>query len=139
MLPSFDNYCRLIASLPNQYPYIQSSTLSTYTIGAFAAEVEGQITFSGGYVLDVWELLDLSTHTIRRYSYKLERAGETIWWYDPQEHPNDPTLASTHPHHKHIHPDIKHHRVPTPDISFNKSNLPFLIREVGQLLNPSGG
>ena len=37
---------------------------------------------------------------------------------------------SAHPHHKHVRPDIKHHRVPAPGLSFQAPNLPFLIREV---------
>jgi hypothetical protein len=52
VLPTFEEYCRLIASLPEQFPFIQSSTLAAYTIGPFSAEVQGQITFPGGYVLD---------------------------------------------------------------------------------------
>lgn len=133
MLPSFDAYCHLLADLPQQFPHIQQSTLSAHTIGALTAEVEGQITFHNGYVLDVWELLDLAKHTIYHYSYELRRADETIWWYDPQEHPNDPTLAATHPHHKHVPPDIKHHRIPAPGISFTEPNLPALIREIAAL------
>ncbi|MBN1873250.1 MAG: hypothetical protein JXA33_03400 [Anaerolineae bacterium] len=134
MLPDFEAYCNLIANLPNQSPYIQRSILSAYTISALTAEVEGQIIFGDHYVLDVWELLDLVTQTIYRYSYELRCGTEIIWWYDPQEHPNDPTLTSTHPHHKHVSPDIKHHRIPAPGISFEEPNLPFLIREVEKLL-----
>lgn len=40
------------------------------------------------------------------------------------------TLAGTHPHHKHVAPDIKHHRVPASGLSFTQPNLPFLIREI---------
>lgn len=40
------------------------------------------------------------------------------------------SLASTHPHHKHIPPDIKHHRIPAPNLSFTIPNLPFLIEEI---------
>ena len=134
MLPSFSEYCALVAQLPDQFTSIRSSTLQAHTIGPFAAEVEGQVFFESGYVLDVWELLDLSAHTIHHYSYELRRAEERIWWYDPQSHPDDPTLASTDPHHKHIQPDIKHHRVPASEISFARPNLPFLIQEVEQLL-----
>ena len=50
--------------------------------------------------------------------------------YDPQPHPNDPTLASTAPHHKHVPPDIKHHRIPAPGLSFDRPNLPLLIEEI---------
>ncbi len=135
MLPEFDLYCELLAALPHHYPWIKSSTLHAFTIGPFAAEIDGQITFADGFVLDVWELLDLSTGSIRRYSYALDQHGERVWWYDPQEHPNDPTLASTHPHHKHVHPDIKHNRIPAPGLSFTEPNLPFLLREIEQLLS----
>ncbi|MGC9398114.1 MAG: toxin-antitoxin system TumE family protein [Anaerolineae bacterium] len=46
-------------------------------------------------------------------------------WYDPTPHPNDSSLASTHPHHKHVPPDVKHHRIPAPGLSFTpQSALP---------------
>jgi hypothetical protein len=51
-------------------------------------------------------------------------------WYDSHEHPQDPTLASTHPHHKHIPLDLKHHRIPASGLSFTQPNLPFLIQEI---------
>jgi len=73
---------------------------------------------------------------VRNYSYEIYVAGEQIAWYDPFEHPNIPELASTHPHHKHIQPDVKHHRVPAPGISFTEPNLPFLIEEIEQNLLP---
>jgi len=34
------------------------------------------------------------------------------------------------PHHKHIPPDIKHHRIPAPHLSFVEPNRPFLIEEI---------
>lgn len=43
---------------------------------------------------------------------------------------NDPSLASTDPHHKHVPPEIKRHRIPAPDLSFTRPNLPFLIEEI---------
>ena len=139
MLPPFEAYCLLLADLPSQFSSIQTSTLTVYTIGPFAAEVEGKLIFRDDYVLYVWELLDLSTGTFRNYSYELERKGERVWWYDPTEHPNDPSLAQTHPHHKHIPPDIKHHRVPAPGLSFTRPNLPFLIEEIErELLDREG-
>lgn len=134
MLPTFEDYCLLIASLPDRFPSIRSSTLIAYRIGPFAAEVEGQLTFESGYVLTVWELLDLSRGTIHNYSYELDRADERVWWYDPTEHPGDATLRSSYPHHKHVSPDIKRHRVPAPELSFTRSNLPALIEEVERLL-----
>ena len=134
MFPTFEEYCRLIASLPDQFPSIESSTLIGYTIGPFVAEVEGQLIFESDYTLEVWELLDLSARAIRSYSYELNSAGERVWWYDPTEHPSDLTLRSSYPHHKHVHPDIKHHRISAPSLSFTQPNLPFLIQEIEQLL-----
>jgi len=32
MFPPLDAYCRLVAELPQQFPLIQSSTLTAYTI-----------------------------------------------------------------------------------------------------------
>ncbi len=59
----------------------------------------------------------------------------SVNWYDSQPHPNDPTLASTHIHHKHIPPDIKHNRIPAPIMSFTHPNLPELIFEIEQLIS----
>jgi hypothetical protein len=47
----------------------------------------------------------------------------------------NPSLAATDPHHKHILPDIKHHRVPAPDLPFTRPYLPFLIQEIEQLVS----
>ena len=138
MLPPFEKYCRLIAGLPDQFPTIRYSTVTVFSIGPFAAEVEGQLAFESDYVLDVWELLDLSTGTIRNYSYELDHAGERVWWYDPTEHPGDATLRDSYPHHKHVPPDIKHHRIPAPEISFTRPNLPVLIKDVKQRLQAHG-
>lgn len=134
MLPSFAVYCQLLADLPQQFPSIQTSTLQAHTIGKYVAEVEGQLVFADGYVLSVWELLDLSAQTICKYSYELDRHGERVWWYDPMGHPENPALRDTFPHHKHVHPDIKHNRIPAPDLSFTQPNLPLLIAEIEVLL-----
>src|SRR2546426_961191 len=83
----------------------------------------------GNVVLDVWELLDFDAKRILNYSYEIYRGGEKIAWYDPFEHPHVSELAATHPHHKHVPPDIKHNRIPAPGISFEHPNLPFLIEE----------
>ena len=64
------------------------------------------------------------------HSYEVWLGGDKLYWYDSQPHPNDPTLAGTHPHHKHLPPDIKHHRVPAPGLNFSQPNLPFLIAEI---------
>jgi hypothetical protein len=131
--PSFEEYCQLVAGLPDRFSSIRASTLAVYTIGPSIAETAGQLTFDAGYVLDVWELLDLANGSIRSYSYELNCAEERVWWYDPTEHPNDPTLESSYPHHKHVLPDIKHNRIPAPETSFTRPNLPVLIQEIEKL------
>lgn len=83
MLPPFKEYCSLLGGLPEQYPVIQSSTLSAYTIGPFTAEVVGQVIFTDGYTLDIWELLDLSApFAVTAMNWiKLKReSGGTIRW-----------------------------------------------------------
>ena len=136
-LADFQTYGALIYALQEKYPSVQSSTLVLATIGPTLAKLEGQVTFVGDVVLDVWELVDFAAGRIRSYSYEIYQAGEKIAWYDPFAHPHIPELASTHPHHKHILPDIKHHRVPAPGISFEQPNLPTLIQEIERELLPS--
>ncbi len=71
---------------------------------------------------------------IKGYGYEVWRGNEQMYWYDSQPHPNEPTLASTDPHHKHVPPDIKHNRVPAPGMSFREPNLPFLLAEIERSL-----
>jgi hypothetical protein len=40
------------------------------------------------------------------------------------------SLPETYPHHKYVPPDIKHNRVPAPEISFHQPNLRRLIEEI---------
>lgn len=79
-----------------------------------------EIIFPDEVILDVWELIDFEIGRIRSYSYEIYRTGEKNRLYDPYEHPHIPELASTYPHHKHILPDIKQHRIPAPRISFDQ-------------------
>jgi hypothetical protein len=71
---------------------------------------------------------------IEEYGYELWHSTEKTAWYDSQPHPEDPTLASTHPHYKHVPPNIKRNRVPAPQMSFTQPNLPVLIQEIEDLL-----
>ena len=129
-IPDFQAYGELVYTLPERFPSIQHSTLVLASIGPTLAKLEGQVTFIGDMVLDVWELLDFDARRILNYSYEVHRADEKILWYDPFEHPHVPELASAYPHHKHILPDIKHNRVPAPGISFEQPNILFLIEEI---------
>ena len=79
------------------------------------------------------EEIDFDAGIITSYGYEVYRGEERLYWYDDFPHPNDQTLASTMPHHKHIPPDIKHHRIPAPGISFDRPNLPFLLQEIEEV------
>lgn len=129
---SLREYEIFVYTLPQRYSSLLHSTLVVAQRGRGLAELKGEIAFSGEYRLAVYERLtwDTGPLTIEGYSYEVWRGNEKLYWYDSQPHPNDPTLASTHPHHKHIPPDIKHHRVPAPDLSFISPNLSFLIAEI---------
>ena len=79
-------------------------------------------------------LWDSGPLRIQAYGYELWRGSEELYWYDSQPHPDDPSLAGTHPHHKHVQPNIKHHRVPAPGLGFDQPNLTFLMDEVETIL-----
>jgi len=121
-----------VNSLPDQFPRIHTRRLLSLNVIKYYAELAGDVLFPDGYRLNVYERLswDAGPLTIEGYSYEVWRSSEELHWYNSQPHPNDPALAGTDPHHKHIPPDIKHHRVPAPGLNFAEANLPFLIREM---------
>lgn len=133
---SLRSYEEFIYTLPQQFPFLISSTLVVVRRGARMVTVSGEIRFPRGYRLVVKERLTFDTGPLilRRYGYEVWQGDEKLTWYDSQPHPDDPSLAVTAPHHKHIPPRIRHHRVPAPELSFTKPNLPFLIQEIEQLV-----
>ena len=131
-LASIADYETFVYGLPEAFASIQMSTLVVVHTGPLTAVVRGEIHFGQGLVLRVLEVVNARQQRIERYGYELWRADRELWWYDSWSHPDVPGLDSTHPHHKHIPPDIKHHRVPAPGLSFDSPNLPLLIREVEQ-------
>jgi hypothetical protein len=133
---SLPEYEEFIYTLPQRYASIRSSTLVLVRRGAKFAIVSGQIWFHNGYHLTMQEHLTLETQSIaiELYGYEVWHGAEKLYWYDSQSHPNDPTLAATHPHHKHIPPNIKHNRMPAPGLSFTQPNLPLLIAEIERML-----
>ncbi len=133
---SLHQYELFVYSLGQQFPSIQGSTLVVAQRGRLFAEVTGELLFASGHRLAVYQRLvwDTDPLTIEGYSYEVWHGNDELYWYDSQPHPNDPTLASTQPHHKHVPPDIKHHRIPAPNLSFSRPNLPFLIMEFEELL-----
>ncbi len=152
-----ETYERFLYTLAAKYPCISSSTLVYISSGAYFGRVEGFLLFNAHIVLCVLEHLTFIGHgEIEHYGYEVSRSRltleqpvelsavkycvpayphkEKLYWYDSFSHPQDPTLAATDPHRKHIPPDIKRHRIPAPELSFTRPNLPFLIREVERLL-----
>ena len=83
--------------------------------------------------LDIYEVVSTELgYPVRiHYAYTYMRQGRHVFRYDNA--PHHPEIV-THPHHKHVPPDIKHHRIPAPELSFTEPNLPFLIREIEMLL-----
>jgi hypothetical protein len=136
VLNNIADYELLIYDLRNTFPSILSSTVHIIRTGSASGRMIGDLFFANNIRLNVAELFDFddSQLDILQYGYVVWQHAERLYWYDSQAHPNDPTLASTHPHHKHVPPDIKHNRIPAPDLSFTRPNLPFLIAEVENLL-----
>ena len=131
---SLRNYEQFIYTLQLIYPSIKTSTLAATPRGADVVIVRGELIFHSDVRLLIWERITLEHKSlqIETYGYEVWYDKNQLYWYDSQEHPNDPTLASTHPHHKHVSPDIKHNRSPAPGLSFSQPNLPFLIQEIEQ-------
>jgi hypothetical protein len=156
LLASPGIYQEFLYSLQTRYSSIHRATLTYIPSDTLFGDVKGWLLFDHDIVLCVEEHLNFELGVIEGYGYEVSRAQlpsdcaelpnadeycrahyphkTKFYWYDSYPHPNDPSLAHTHPHHKHIPPDIRHHRIPMPDLSFTVPNLPFLIREVDQLL-----
>ena len=131
-LNSLSDYSRFVAELLGR-PNVQSSTVSVWSDSPYTSVAEGEVFFTNGLRLRMREEVDLDAGLIISYGYEIYRGEDRLYWYDDFPHPNDPTLAPTMPHHKHIPPDIKHHRVPAPNMSFSRPNLPALIQEIESL------
>lgn len=129
-LSSLRAYSEFIASVPDQFPSVRRSTLTVYSVSPRHLAVRGELEFAGDIRLRVAERIDIAQARMTWYSYAVLRGTEELYWYDPQPHPDDPSLAGTFPHHQHVPPDIKRNRVPAPDLSLTQPNLPFVIREI---------
>jgi len=135
-LTTIAEYEAFVYGLRDTFSSVLSSTLRIIRTGPASGRLVGILTFSDHLRLDVAELVDFDARQLEilQYGYVVWQDEERLYWYDSQAHPDDAVLAATDPHHKHVSPDIKHHRVPAPELSFARPNLPFLIREVEQLL-----
>ena len=133
---SLRDYEEFVYTLPQRFSAIVLSTLVVARRGARMVTLTGEVSFSKGYRLVVKERLtfDAGPLVLEHYGYEVWRGEEKLYWYDSQAHPDDPALAVTAPHHKHIPPDVKHHRVPALELSLTYPNLPFLIEEIERLV-----
>lgn len=129
-LASHAAYTQFIYGLLTERQSIETHTLALYTVGQTVGILRGEIKFRSGHKLRVFEQIDFLEQRILKYSYEAYHHDQQLWWYDPMPHPHIPELQSTHPHHQHVPPDIKHNRIPAPTISFTEPNLAFLIAEV---------
>lgn len=136
-----EDYELFIYTLAEQFPSIRRSMVTFVRLGATLARVAGELQFEHGVRLVVRQriLYHRLPAVIDWYGYEVWRGEKKLYWYDAQPHPDDPALQSSHPHHKHVHPDIKHNRIPAPEMSFSQPNLPVLIREIEALLKTLEG
>lgn len=128
-LKSLSEYSRFVAELLAN-PHIVRSTVTLWSDSPYTGIAEGEVSFSNGIRLRMREEIDFSVALITSYGYEVYRGDERLYWYDDFPHPEDPTLASTFPHHKHVPPDIRRNRVPAPGLSFEAPNLPMILWEI---------
>lgn len=150
-------YQKFVYALPRRYPSIQRSTLVYIPSGNLFGRLDGMVVFTQNVMLCVTEILNFEMQAIASYGYEVSRSPTSIPMLTTfplllnsarrvrRSKTNStgtipfPTrifrLWQPHPHHKHIHPDIKHNRIPASNISFTRPNLPILIEEIESLTN----
>lgn len=135
-LHSPEDYELFLYTLTERFPSIRHSTVTFVRRGATLARVAGEIGFDDDVRLVIRERLVYShlPMIIDGYGYEVWRGSEKLYWYDCQPHPADPALRSSLPHHKHVPPDMKQHRIPAPEMSFSRPNIAVLIREIEELI-----
>lgn len=131
-----EDYELFLYALTQQFPTVRRSTVTFVRRGATLARIAGELYFDREIRLVIRErvLYHRLPVIIDWYGYEVWQGEEKLYWYDSQPHPNDPALQSTHPHHKHVPPNIKHNRVPAPEMGFTRPNLPVLIQEIESLI-----
>jgi Family of unknown function (DUF6516) len=128
-LMSLSDYSRFVAEALSRAG-IESSTVAVWSDSPGTGIAEGEVFFTHGIRLRLREELDFEAGLIAAYGYEIYRGNERLFWYDDFPHPDDPSLTSTYPHHKHVPPDIRHHRIPAPGLSFTAPNLPTVLEEI---------
>jgi hypothetical protein len=134
-LQSLADYERFVYTLQQRHAALRRSTLVVIRRGRISGLLTGELEI-GSYRIVARERLSFVAQPGRIVScgYEIWHGEQKLFWYDSQPHPDDAALAENEPHHEHIPPDIKHHRVPAPELSFTRPNLPILIQEIEQLV-----
>ena len=135
-----EDYELFVYTMTEQFPSVRRSTVTFVRRGSTIARVAGELFLAehGRLVIRERLVFDRLPGFIEWHGYEAWQRGEKLYWYDSQPHPHDPLLHSTHPYHKHIPPDMKHHRIPAPAMRFNQPNLPVLIREMESSMHNTG-
>ncbi len=128
-LRALADYSQFVANVLDRST-VERSTVSVWSVGPYTGVGEGEVTFQDGFRLRLREELDFDEALITAYGYEVYQGKEKLYWYDDFPHPHVPALASTHPHHKHIPPNIKRNRIPAPGLSFTRPNLPQIVEEI---------
>jgi hypothetical protein len=132
-LKSLADYSRFVVEVVDR-PLAERSTVVVWSTSPYTGVAEGEIFFTHGFRLRIRQEIDFDAGLITSYGYEAYQGEERLYWYDDFPHPNDPILASTFPHHRHVPPDIKRNRVPAPEVSFTRPNLPIIIQQIEELI-----
>lgn len=124
------SYSAFVYTLQERHPFVTTSTLALASVGAALGKLQGHVDCGSDIHLEVFELVDFAVGRIRTYSDEVYRAAEKLCWYDAWEHPEDASLSATFPHHKHLLPNLRDHRVPAPGISFGSPNLDVVLADI---------
>ena len=105
-LRTAEDYELFIYTLPENFPAVRRSTIAFVRRGVSLARVAGELHFEHHFRVVVRErvLFNRLPVTLDWYGYEIWCGEEKLAWYDPQPHPNNPELQSTHPHHKQCYP-----------------------------------
>jgi hypothetical protein len=139
-LDTIEQYELFLYTLKEAFPSIKHSTIVFIRRGVTLAKSAGEIHFDQGFRMVARErlLFDRQPGIIDWYGYEIWKDDKKLSWYDSQPHPGDPNLESSHPHHKHVPPNINRNRIPAPHMSFTQPNLRIVIREIEKLVEKEG-
>lgn len=133
-LASRELYEEYIYTIVERHVGISRSTLTLVPRSATVAHASGKVELASGLEVRVRETIDFEDARILDYSYEIRRGERILSWFDSQPHPDDPSLIESFPHHQHIPPDIKRHRIPAADLSFDRPNLDYLVELLAKWL-----